>query len=182
MRPLLLCRERLNRLLSVLERTDGVCSVRDLFRSYGIRDWEVQQAANAGWVSICERKPPVGRSSLVAVKLSENPSAKLPPYRYAIPNELSIRHQRFVLESISAVSNRNMFGFGIQSATDAYLRAFPTCKSRAAAAVNACRLMKRPMIRAARLWYRRIDMTLLDEPLPPTPADVYRRLRELGRL
>ncbi len=182
MRPALLCRERLNRILAVLDREDGACSVRDLSRTYGIEKWEVEQAADAGWVSICQHKPRVGRSSFVAGKLSKTPSAKLPPMRYAIPHEMSIRHDRFAWESVSVVAKRNAFGFGLQSATNAYLRAFPACKSRAAAAVNASRLMKRPMIRAARLWYRKIDERSLLEPMPSTPEAIYRRLREMGEL
>lgn len=60
MRALLLCRERLTRLLSVLEREGGSCSLRRLWRNFSIWGWEVEQAEEA------EHKPHVGRPSLVA--------------------------------------------------------------------------------------------------------------------
>jgi hypothetical protein len=176
----ILCRERLTRLQAVLDRNGGACSIRDLSRTYGIREWEVAQAEEAGWVAFSERKPVVGRPSWVVLKLSETQSAKLPPWRNMIPHNLSIRHERFALESACVVPRRNRFGCGLQSATDAYLRAFPACKSRAAAAASASRLMKRPMIRAARLWFQRITSEFLHEPLPHTPEAVYRRIKELG--
>lgn len=182
MRANVLCREWMNRILSVLDRNGGTCSIRDFSRTYGVWNWEVEQAETAGWVCIRERKPAVGRPSFEVVKLNECDSAKLPPPRYAIPHELSIRHDRFAMESISVVTLRGAFNFAVQSATTSYLRAFPKCKSRSAAAASASRLMKRPMIRAARLWYRRIDSRMVAEPVPSTPAEIHRRLRELGKL
>jgi hypothetical protein len=179
MRPLLLCRERLIRLLAVLDREGGSCSLRDIFRTYGVCNWEVGQAEEAGWVTISTRKPAVGRSSQVAEKLSETHSAKLPPWRYAIPKELSCRHFNFALHLSIIGPKRNAFGFGLQSATDAYLRSFPSCKSRAGAAASASRLMKRPMIQAARSWFLATDLHSCHERIPATVTGIYRRLAEL---
>lgn len=181
MRPLLLCRERLTRLLTVLDREDGECSLRDLYRSYSVRDWEVEQAEEAGWVSIFERKPAVGRPSRVAVKLSETQSAKLPPKRFQIPKELSHRHWRFALELASIGPARNEFGFSLSSATRAYLIAFPQARSRAGAAASASRLRKKPIIQAARRWFMANDLHSYDEEMPATAAAIHGRLADLRR-
>jgi hypothetical protein len=179
MRPLILCRERLTRLLSVLDREGGECSVRRLCRNFAIYNWEVEQAEEAGWVSITERKPPVGRPSCVARKVSENQSAKLPPWRYMIPKGMSIRHWRFALESTSVEHGRGYFGFRRSSATRAYLIAFPNAKSRKGAAASASRLRKHPMIAAARRWFFDSNLIPYGEEMPNTPQAIYRRLAEL---
>jgi hypothetical protein len=179
MRPLILCRERLTRLLSVLDREGGECSVRRLCRNFAIYEWEVEQAEEAGWVTISERKPRVGRPSCVARKVSENQSAKLPPWRMQIPKELSHRHWRFVLELASVAPTRGYFGFGLSSATRAYLMAFPQARSRAGAAASASRLLKKPMVRAARRWFLATDLHSYDEEMPKTPQAIYHRLAEL---
>lgn len=179
MRQHLLCRERLNRLLTVLERNGGTCSLRDLYRTYRIHEWEVEQAEEAGWVAISERKPVVGRPSRVAAKLSKKGSAKLPPPRYAIPRELSIRHWRFAIELASVGPTRSIIGFGLSSATRAYLIAFPQAKSRAGAAASASRLLKKPMIQAARRWFLASDLGTYREEMPMTPSAIYSRLAEL---
>lgn len=181
MRPLTLCRERLNRLLSVLDREGGSCTVRHLMRIYSIFEWEVLQAEEAGWVRISQRKPAVGRPSLLVEKLSGNPAAKLPPWRFLIPKELSVRHCRFALELTMPVSSGGRFGFSLSSATRAYLVAFPNAKSRAGAAASASRLRKKPMIEAARRWFQSWNSMDDDEEMPSTPREIYARLAELRR-
>lgn len=178
MRPLLLCRERLHRLLSVLDREGGTCSLRDLFRTYRIHAWEVEQAEVAGWVAISERKPVVGRPSRVAAKLSKSEAAKLPPWRFQIPKELSVRHWRFAFETTCSVSSHSYFGLSLSSATRAYLIAFPQARSRAGAAASASRLLKKPMIRAARRWFQSCDSRTIHEEMPKTPEAIYARIRE----
>jgi hypothetical protein len=139
----------------------------------------VEQAETAGWVSISERKPTVGRPSWIAEKLSETISAKLPPWRRKIPQELSIRHWRFALELASIAPARNEFGRSLSSATRAYLIAFPQAKSRAGAAASASRLLKNPMVRAARRWFLSSDLGTYGEEMPKTPFAMYTRLAEL---
>lgn len=178
-RPLILCHERLTRLLFVLDREWVECSVRRLCRIFAIYDWEVEQAEEAGWVKISERKPSVGRPSCVARKVSENESAKLPPWRYMIPKELSVRHWRFALELTGVEHGRGHFGFTLSSATRAYLIAFPNAKSRAGDAGIASRLRKKPMIQAARRWFLATDLHSYDEEMPKMPQAIYRRLAEL---
>jgi hypothetical protein len=144
-----------------------------------MRAWEVEQAEMAGWISISERKPVTGRPSRDATKLSETMSAKVPPQRRLIPQELSQRHWRFALESTSVAPARNKFGFSLSSATRAYLIAFPQAKSRAGAVASASRLMKKPMIRAVRRWFLSSDLVTYDEEMPKTPQEIYTRLAEL---
>lgn len=179
MRPLLLCRERLFRVLSVLEREGGSCSVRQLMRIYTIFEWEVRQAEEARWVRTFTRKPSVGRPSVFVQKLSETQTAKLPPLRCMIPKELSCRHYRFAFELTMPVTTRSSIGIGLSSATHAYLVAFPDAKSRAGAAASASRLKKKPMIEAARRWFQ--SWHLLDDPerMPATPREIYARLAEV---
>jgi len=176
MRPLILCRERLTRLLEVLDREGGSCTFRRLNRNYGLYIWEVEQAEESGWVDIVERKPHVGRPSLTVLRLSESISAKLPPWRHQIPKEISIRHWRFALELTSIAPSRNMFGFSRSSATRAYLIAFPRAKSRAGAAASASRLLKDPMVRAARRWFLSTDLGTHKEEMPDTVLGIYSRL------
>lgn len=149
--------------------------MRNLSRIHWLRPWEIEQAAELGWIEIETIQPPTGRPSRVARILNNHLSAKAPPWRNEIPSTLSIRHENFVIESCMPGP-----GFSVASATSAYLKSFPACKSRAAAAAGASRLLKRPMIRAARLWFRRTGLAYLDEPMPPTPEGIRKRLREMG--
>lgn len=181
MRPLILCRERLNRLLSVLDREGGTCTLRQLLRIYTIFDWEVKQAEESGWVRIFTQKPAVGRPSTVVQKTSETSAAKLPPWRCMIPKEMSIRHYRFALELTMPVSSGGRFGFSLSSATRAYLVAFPNAKSRAGAAASASRLKKNPMIQAARRWFQSSHVLDEGEKMPATAREIYARLAEVRR-
>lgn len=82
MAPLILCRERLERIQHILKRAAGeAVSVRDFVRTHSVRDWELNQAAELGWVEITLRKPPTGRPSSVVTAAAVNKSgaAKLPP-------------------------------------------------------------------------------------------------------
>lgn len=175
MRSLMLCRERLNRLLTVLNREGGECSVRRMARNFAVPEWEVEQAETLGWVAISERKPAVGRPSKLVEVLSETPSAKLPPWRNAIPKEISIRHYNFAFQLACPNARCN----GLQSATEAYLRSFPCSRSRAGAAASAHRLLKKPMIQAAQRWFNEYSLHRLREPMPRTPSAIYARLAEL---
>jgi hypothetical protein len=174
MRSLILCRERLNRILGILDRNGGIVSLRDFWRTYGVHEWEVEQAAELGWLRIVTRKPRVGRPSRVAQKLSECESAKLPPFRCQIPREISIRHWRFALESVSCS------GFKMTTRVRAYLRAFPNARSRAGASASASRLMKRRDVRVVRLWFLRISESRHYEDMPNNVNAILTRLRELG--
>ena len=62
---MILCRESLGRIRRVLERCGGTATMRDLWRSHTICDWEIEQAAELGWLTISTRKPRVGCPSSV---------------------------------------------------------------------------------------------------------------------
>lgn len=181
MRPFILCRERLHRLLNALDRHDGTATFRDLYRSHGVRDWEIEQAADLGWVQILTRQPRVGRPSLVAQKLSNNQSAKLPPFRREIRRCISYRHETFARETTNIMPG-GYFGFKLSTLVRAYLRAFPCARSQAGASASATRLMKRRDVRFARLWFLRASELRPYEAMPRTVDGIINRLRELGLL
>lgn len=181
MRQNLLCRERLRRLLAVLDRHGGTASFRDLSRSYRVRDWEVEQAEELGWVRIFICRPRVGRPSRIAQKLSESHSAKLPPFRREIPRCISYRHERFAFETTNAMCG-GYFGFKLSTRVRAYLVSFRHAKCRAGASASASRLMKRRDVRLARLWFQRTSGLRPREPMPATVDGIIIRLRELGLL
>jgi hypothetical protein len=181
MRSPILCRERLNRILEILDRNNGTLCLRNFSRTHSIKEWELEQARNLGWIRIYEQKPRVGRPSRVAQKLSDFHTAKLPPFRRGIPKEISLRHRWFALHSVSVTSG-GYFGFRMVTAVEAYLRAFPNARSRKAAYASASRLMKRRDVRVARLWYQRTTGLHPDESMPATVDAIIARLRELGLL
>ena len=91
MRPLILCRERLGRIRRVLERYGGTATMRDLWRSHTIYAWEIEQAAESGWLTITTRKPRVGRPSRV-VEFCGGGNAKFPAPRWSIEKEIGRAH------------------------------------------------------------------------------------------
>lgn len=182
MRPLILCREHLYRILKILDRHQGTVSIRDLGRTYRIWEWQVEQAAELGWVRILTRQPRVGRPSRFAQKLSKTEAAKLPPFRRNIPGCISIRHARFASESVDVMPGGGRFGFKVSTLVRAYLRAFPEARSRAGAGASATRLMKRRDVRFARYWFQRTSGMRTYEPMPRSVDAIIARLRELGLL
>jgi hypothetical protein len=178
MKSLILCRERLERLLKVLDRRDGTASIRDLRRTFGIYEWEVTQAEELGWLLIYDHKPWTGRPSRLAKKLSITVSAKLPPRRYHVPNEITIRHCLFAARSTGLMKGGRM-GLRAATATYAYLETFPEAKSVPGAAASASRLMKRSDIRLLRRWF--YGTTGMKGMLSP-PATISEALRALHAL
>ncbi|HAL70272.1 MAG TPA: hypothetical protein DCP71_00665 [Verrucomicrobiales bacterium] len=186
MHSFILCRERLDRILDVLDRNAGELPARAFTRSYSVWQWEIEAAAALGWVEIITRKPPIGRPSRVVLKVSKPQSAKLPPYRSEMEKPISIRHERFALFSTHAVPYGSRFlarqGLGLPCITDAYQRAFPSATNRRAAAASASRLIRRYDVRIARAWfYARFDGNIRkDEPMPSTPRAIWQRLHDAG--
>lgn len=181
MRPLILCRERLDRLLAILDSKNGRASIRDLSRSYRMYCWEIEQAADLGWVKIETYHPPVGRPSRRTEILSNNEVAKLPPYREQIPSEINFRHQKFALESINIMPGGDL-GFKLSTLVWAYMKTFPNARSRKGAYASASRLAKRFDVQVVRLWYRRTMTMSPREPMPSTLQGIIDRLRALGLL
>ncbi len=181
MRTLILCRERLDRLLAVLDRNNGTASFRDLDRTYRLHAWEIEHAAQLGWIQIFISKPSTGRPSRCAKKLSQNTVAKLPPYREQITPEINYRHQRFAFESINIMPGGNL-GFKLSTLVRAYMKTFPNAKSRKGAYASASRLAKRFEVKVVQLWYRRTMTMSPREPMPNSVQGIIDRLRALGLL
>lgn len=189
MRPSILCRERLDRILDILERKGGSETLRQFERRYSVWRWEVEAAAALGWITIERRKPPIGRPSLIVCKISESEAAKVPPSRRMIGKTISIRHENFAMRSVltalrgggCAFLNRQGFG-GFKTYTQVYQESFPAAKSKAGAAASMSRLLHNPDVRAVRAWYySKVEGVVpRDEAIPNTAAAIWQRLRELG--
>ncbi|MFC7336139.1 hypothetical protein ACFQY0_03030 [Haloferula chungangensis] len=133
-------------MLDLLDRTGGRNTVRNLYRSHTIFPWEVEQAAELGWVEIETRNPKIGRPSVIVLKLSKTSTAKHPPWRFQIPPEISIRHWKFVFAYLIDYSACN--------ARRAYLATYPNARSKAGASASAHRLLKHRDVKAAMAWVR----------------------------
>ncbi len=180
MRPFILCLERLERIRRILERRGGTASIRDLRRSYMVFRWEIEQAAELGWLTITTRKPRVGRPSLVA-EVSRKENAKSPPPLSSIEREISIRHWRFALLSVTRCVRNGARSFGFPGIVSAYIETYrPRSRNGAYASTN--RLLKRPDVQAAREWfYAQSGGELpLYEAMPATASGIRKRLREIG--
>lgn len=177
MRPPILCRERLTRILSLLDRVGGIISIRDFSRRFAVHSWELKQAEELGWINIAERNPRIGRPSRVVEKLSKNHSAKLPLHRSDIPREIQYRHKRFAMETLDIVPGGSL-GIKISTRVRAYLKVFPNAKSRAGASASASRLMKRRDVRVARLWFQKTIGLQCYEQMPNTVEGIIQRLKE----
>lgn len=188
MHPLKLCRERLARIQRVLNKNGGALTVRDFARSFGVWEWEIEQAAALGWIQIETRKPRTGRPSRVVRLVSKPDTAKLPPYRWQIEKPISHRHFSFAVASLKSFkrgrpSYASAFGLGGWGCrTDAYQNVYKAARSRAGARASVSRLIRHPDVRAARAWFyakvrREISM---DEPMPDTARAIWQRLSELG--
>ena len=146
-----LCRERLERLLEVLDRQGGEETVRQLFRRFAIFPSEIDEAAQLGWVRIVIRKPPTGRPARV-VQLSKTEAAKLPPSRSQIPRRIKHRHWRFAFATVFRGAFRGGVLYKAPSFTAIYRELFPDAKSQAGAASSCSRLLRHPDVFAARQY------------------------------
>lgn len=130
-------------------------------RSFGIKAWEIEEAAALGWIRIETRKPPVGRPSRF-VHLIQNvstiPPAKLPPWREFVPRDFKMAHYLFARECgkhrgighRSRRRSRRRF----PAAVHAYLVTYPGARSYAGARASASRLMKRHDVKILLHWFR----------------------------
>lgn len=179
MRPLILCRERLDRIIRILGSRDGAFSVRELWRTHGIRDWEVEQAAALGWLSVAVIKPRVGRPSKV-VEFRGYKNAKLPVWRGQQDTEFSPRHFRFAVKCGLAVKH-GARSFGVSAIVDAYVDTYNP-RSRKGAYASASRLWKHRDVRAIREWFQAVSNYEIppDETMPQTATGIRKRFRELN--
>ncbi len=181
-----LCRERLHRILDVLDRNAGELPARTFTRSFSVWQRELEAAAALGWVEIVSRKPPIGRPSRIVCKVSQPDAAKVPPSRRMIEKRIPHRHWMFALYSTHATPYGSRFlvaqGFGLPCITDAYQKAFPRARNRKAAAASASRLKRRYDVRMARAWfYARASREIPDAgPMPETASGIWQLLYEAG--
>jgi hypothetical protein len=181
-----LCCERLERIQRILEKNAGALTVRAFARTYSVWEWEVEQAAELGWIKIEMNRPRTGRPSRIAKTVSEKAAAKLPPYRWQIEKPINHSHAMFAMLSTHAMHRGSRWlashGLSLPCTTDIYQHAYPRALKRNAAAASASRLRRRNDVKAARAWhYARFDGEIpRDEPMPRTVSGIVQRLRELG--
>jgi hypothetical protein len=178
MPPLALCRERLTRILGLLERHGGSLRVRDFARTFGVWDWELEQAAALGWLEIVVKKPHIGRPSRFVQIVNNRLSAKFPPWRAEIDRPISVRHFRFALKSIECAKKGRSGFMPMPPLVDAYQCVYSNAKNRRAATASASRLMRHPDVCAARRWlYARIRGEIpASESMPENAAEIWSRL------
>ena len=84
MRHSLLCLERLERIKGILDRAAGEpVTVRYFTRRYDVWKWDIEQAADLGWIEIIVRKPRTGRPSPA---VNSRNTAKIPPRNFRRPD------------------------------------------------------------------------------------------------
>lgn len=176
------CRERLDRLLEVLERCGGRETLRQLDRIYAIRRFEVLEAERLGWVEIGSQKPPTGRPSTV-VRLSGNQAAKLPPPRFSMERPISIRHWRFARLTVYRSRHRGGVLSGLPGHVESYLAVYPQAKSRRGAYASCSRLMNHPNVFAAQQWHYAVANHEVPRAMagtPRTPGEIWDFLEHHG--
>ncbi len=149
---MMLSRERLQRILAVIQRQGGSETVRQLTRRFSIFQHEIEEAESLGFLDIKKRKPKIGRPSYVAT-LSKNMAAKLPPWRRNIEKPIKATHQRFAMFSVYTSIKGGSRISGLPGYVEAYRKAFPAAKSRNGIYASCSRLLRHPHVFAAREWY-----------------------------
>lgn len=187
MTTLILSRERLNRINAILARHPEGVTVREFTRTFSVRNWELEQAAELGFVKIEARKPRTGRPAIivsrVSADVSETQAAKLPPFRHEIPKPIRHRLWSLAFHAIQIESNpRARFGFDLVPRYKAWMRASPAARSAGGARASASRVRKTRDAIAAKQWtFARTGGELPDnEPQPVSATEVWLRLKELG--
>jgi hypothetical protein len=150
-----LSRERLRRILKILGDHGGRLSVRDFARSFGVQEIHLIEAEKFGWISIRIRKPRTGRPSRIVEKLSNVPSAKLPPIRSYLPTWISYKHRKFVEHYLLRGRGGN--------ARRAYMATYPDARSISGVDASANRLLRHRNVRAYLAWIR----ACIDPEFPP---------------
>lgn len=176
-----LTRERLARIQHLLRLQSGALSVRDFSRSFGICEWELEQASVLGWLEIEARKPRVGRPSRIARLVSGSTSAKMPPRRAEIEPPIRTRHFLFALKSIQCAKHGRRGFMPLPPMVNAYQRVFAHARKRRAAIASASRLLRHSDVCAARCWFQaQIRQEIpAGEPMPRTAGGIRRRLAGL---
>ena len=159
-------------------------SVRDLIRTFAIWPWEIEQAAELGWLCIVTQRPSGrGRPARVA-ELCDERNVKLPQPRRQIEKRIAVRPELFAMRCVFECCPRGTRFAWIVALpiVEAYLRTYPNVRSRAGASASASRLMKRRDVRSAMQWfYAQVSNEIpRGEPMPETVSAIRARLAELG--
>ena len=75
-------------------------SLRDLARSFAIWPWEIEQAAELGWLRITLRRRSDGGRPVRLAELCDEKDARLPRPRRQIEPEISGRHRLFAMRTV----------------------------------------------------------------------------------
>lgn len=174
------CRERLNRILSVLERQGGAETVRQLTRRFSIFRHEIEEAESLGFIVIEKRKPRTGRPSKIA-SLSECQAAKLPPWRRELEKPIKATHQRFAMFSVCTSIKGGSRATGFPGYVEAYRKAFPSAASLNGAYASCSRLLRHPHVFAARQWYYAETCgEIPNSPFPDFESEIWTQLEVFG--
>lgn len=175
-----LCRERLNRLLKVLNRQGGSETVRQLIRRFSFFRSEITQAEGLGWITIEQRKPRTGRPSSLAT-LSNSIAAKLPQSRFNVEKPIKRTHRNFAMHTVySSVKGGGKKG-SLPGYVEAYRRSFNTAKSIGGAYASCSRLLRHPHVFAARQWhYARANGEIPNFPFPSFESEIWEQLEIFG--
>ena len=151
------------------------------FRNLALGD---RTMAELGWLHITlRRRADRGRPVRLA-ELSDEKDTRLPRPRRQIEPEISGRHRLFAMRAVyeCCPGGGRSFGTTIPPVVEAYLRTYPSTRSRAAARASASRLMRHPHVRAVMQWfYARLSREIPgEEPMPNTASGIWARLAELG--
>lgn len=191
-----LTHERLSILCRALNREGGEMKKRDLNRCNGIEWWEIDQAEEEGFVTTEQRKPRTGcPSSWVKLipnlhdeprdrhKVSKNHPTKLLPSRSTLDRRIRMREWNFAFWYVVGEfgPGKGIFGFKRRAWT-AYMKAYTSCHSKAAARSSASRLLKRPRVKAAIAWeFAKLDrLPEIRRFHPWTATEVWDILHRLG--
>lgn len=199
-----LTRDRLAIIIRALQRRGGEMKHRDLNRFNGIKWWEIEQAAEKGFIITEKRKPHTGRPSEWAIlngrptatrpfweprkdsegnPVSRNYPTKLPPAPNHSDRRINPREWKFAFWYVYGEFEPSAGPFGFRRrAGVAYMKSFPNCKSKKGARASASRLLKRQQARAAIAWeFAKLDRCPnLWRFFPERPSEIWNTLHRLG--
>ncbi len=198
-----LTRERLALIIRALDRRGGTMKARDLARFSSVEWWEIDQAEELEFVTTEERKPKTGRPSKWVI-LNGRPTATYPywapksgidrknvsktnptklPSRFQQDRRISRKEWNFAFWYVIGDFGEGQGPFGFKRrAWSAYLKAYPSCRSKAAARSSSSRLLKRPRVKAAIAWeFAKMDRLLnISRFYPSTATEIWDILHRLG--
>jgi len=162
--------------------------MRDLTRLNGVDWWEIDQAEELGFLTTEKRKPPTGRPSEWAIlptvgeNVSRNRPTKPLPSRDLLGRRISSREWDFAFWYALGDFGPDTGPFDFKRrGWSAYMKAYSSCHSKAAARSSASRLLKRPEVKAAVAWqFAKLDrLPEIHRFYPWTAPEVWDTLHRL---